>query len=70
MDHDALIALIDRLPEELREEVFNYASYLLERKAPGPRSRKRRANLHPGAAKMSDDFDAPLFEEFCKGRNP
>lgn len=66
MDRDALTALIDQLPTELREEVFDYASYLLERKAPRLRG-ARRANLHRGAARVSEDFDAPLPEEFWLG---
>lgn len=66
MDRKSLDTLIDQLPAELREEVFDYASYLLERKAPRPQG-VRQANLHRGATRMSDDFDAPLSEQFWLG---
>jgi len=66
MDRKALDTLIDQLPAELREEVFDYASYLLERKAPRLHG-IRRANLHRGAVRLSDDFDAPLGEQFWLG---
>ena len=66
MDRKALDTLIDQLPAELREEVFDYASYLLERNALRLHG-TRRANLHLGAMHMSDDFDAPLSEQFWLG---
>jgi hypothetical protein len=66
MDRKALDTLIDQLPAELREEVFDYASYLLERKATRPQG-ARQANLHRGAVHMSDDFDVPLSEQFWLG---
>ena len=65
MDRKALDTLIDQLPAELREEVFDYASYLLERKVSRPQI--RQANLHRGAMYMKDDFDAPLSEQFWLG---
>ena len=66
MDREALASLIDRLPEELRREVLDYAHYLLERKVPKGRL-EREANLHRGDVTMSDDFDAPLPDEFWLG---
>lgn len=66
MDRKALDTLIDQLPAELREEVFDYASYLLERKAPRLQG-IRQANLHRGAVRLSNDFDAPLSEQFWLG---
>ena len=67
MDRKALEALIDKLPAELREEVFDYASYLFERKV-SRRGQARHPNLHRGAMRMSEDFDAPLPEEFWLGK--
>lgn len=66
MDRKALDTLIDQLPAELREEIFDYASYLLARKTPRSRG-VRQANLHRGAARMSEDFDVPLSEQFWLG---
>lgn len=66
MDRDALTSLIERLPEELRREVLDYAHYLLERKAPKDRL-EREPNLHHGDMTMHDDFDAPLPDEFWLG---
>ncbi len=65
MDRKALDTLIDQLPAELREEVFDYASYLFERKVSQPRT--RQPNLHRGSAHIKDDFDAPLGEQFWLG---
>lgn len=50
MDRKALDTLIDQLPARLREEVFDYASFLLERKVPRPQG-VRQANLHRGATR-------------------
>ena len=66
MDRKALDALLDQLPSNLREEVFDYASYLLERKTPRLQ-KSRQANLHRGAVNLSDDFDAPLSDRFWLG---
>lgn len=66
MDRKALDTLIDQLPARLREEVFDYASFLLERKVPRPQG-VRQANLHPGATRVKGDFDAPLGEQFWLG---
>ena len=63
MDRKALETLLDQLPDSLREEVFDYASYLLERKVPRT-SKARQANLHRGSVRLSDDFDAPLADHF------
>ena len=38
-DRKALDTLIDQLPAELCEEVFDYASYLFERKVSQPQTR-------------------------------
>ena len=66
MDREALDTLLDQLPDSLREEVFDYASYLLERKAPRPQG-ARQPNLHRGSVRLSDDFDAPLDDRFWLG---
>lgn len=66
MDCKALEMLLDQLPDSLREEVFDYASYLMERKAPRSGD-ARRANLHRGSVRLSDDFGAPLSDRFWLG---
>lgn len=66
MDRKAFNTLIDKLPSELREEVFDYASYLFDRKV--SRSKQaRQPNLHRGAVHISEDFDVPLPEHFWLG---
>ena len=66
MDRKALETLLDQLPSSLREEVFDYASYLLERKAPRT-GKARQAHLHRGLVRLIDDFDAPLSDRFWLG---
>ncbi|CAN5454444.1 hypothetical protein BH24DEI1_BH24DEI1_17250 [soil metagenome] len=69
MSLEKLTALVENLPEELQQEVLDYASYLLEKRAPLYRQqgRERVAGLHEGQGWVSDDFDAPLPESFWLG---
>ena len=82
MRDDALKALdlhplVDRLSTDERLRLASYAlriAHQLRTKrepgtdAPPPRERSgRQAGLHSGAALVSDDFDAPLPDEFWLG---
>jgi hypothetical protein len=59
MSLDELTALVEKLPEDLQQEVLDYASYLLEKRAPLYRQqgRERIARLHKGQGWVSDDFN-------------
>lgn len=57
--------LIARLPDNLKEEVYNFAAFLLEKQGQKQTSQKPRVmDLHKGQVWMSDDFDEPLPDEF------
>jgi hypothetical protein len=73
-----LHALVDRLSTEERLRLASYALRVAQQRRtsresstaapPLPRERSgRQAGLHAGAAIMSDDFDAPLPDEFWLG---
>ncbi len=60
--------LIDRLPDDLKREVHDFATFLLEKKEQKPPlQRPRIMDLHKGQVWMSDDFDDPLPDEFWLG---
>ena len=65
-----LTALLERLPPELRQEVFDFASYLAEKKTvrQAPETHKRVPGLQAGQLTPSDDFDEPLPDDFWLGR--
>ena len=65
-----LTALLERLPPELRQEVFDFASYLAEKKTVRHTSgtHKRVPGLQAGQLTPSDDFDEPLPDDFWLGR--
>jgi hypothetical protein len=70
MDSKQLHDLVERLPPDVQEQLYDYAQFLLERKTrTSPPRKERVANLHPGAAVMSDDFDAPLPDRFWLGED-
>lgn len=48
-----------------KEVVFKEGDHLVARLVPAG---KRIAGLHPGSAKISKDFDAPLPDEFWTGQ--
>jgi hypothetical protein len=58
-----LIASLEKLPEQLQQEVLHYAEFLAENyvRANSKKTIKRRqAGTMKGMFTMSDDFDAPL----------
>ncbi len=68
MDSKQLHDLVERLPPDAQEQLYDYAQFLLERKTKPSAPRKARvANLHPGAFIVHDDFDAPLPDSFWLG---
>lgn len=70
MSLNELTALLEKLPPELQQEVFDFASYLAEKKAGGrpSASSQRVAGLHVGQVTMRDDFDEPLSDDFWLGQ--
>jgi Protein of unknown function (DUF2281) len=69
MDASSLHKLIDTLPTELQKEVYNFATFLLEKRQSQPLQKPRVAGLHAGQTWVSDDFDEPLPDEFWLGEN-
>ena len=70
MDSSSLHNLIDQLPAELKQEVYDFASFLLSKQEKQiPRKEPRIAGLHEGQIIMSDDFDEPLPDEFWLGED-
>ena len=70
MDTSNLHTLIDQLPTELQQQVYDFATFLLEKKGQQPpRTEPRVAGLHEGQAVISDDFDEPLPDEFWLGKD-
>ena len=70
MDSSSLHTLIDQLPAELRQEVYDFAAFLLEKRGEQiSRQAPRIAGLHEGQTIISDDFDEPLPDEFWLGKD-
>lgn len=70
--HEAQIRLLDLLAlvNAGNEVTVTQAEKPVMRLVPAvaqPRTRKRIAGLHAGMGWISEDFDAPLPEEFCTG---
>ena len=62
--------LIDQLPADLQKEVYDFATFLLEKRGkPTLRQKPRVAGLHEGQTLISDDFDEPLPDEFWLGKD-
>jgi hypothetical protein len=59
--------LIERLPPDLQKQVYEFARFLLERRAESEASRTRVAGLHEGQGRIGEDFDAPLPDDFWLG---
>ncbi len=56
-----IIAILQKLPEMLKKEVLNFASFLSQKqKEELPLKPKRKAGRLAGKMRISDDFDAPL----------
>jgi hypothetical protein len=70
MSLNELTALLEKLPPELQQEVFDFASYLAEKKAGRQPAAvpQRVAGLHAGQVTMRDDFGEPLSDDFWLGQ--
>lgn len=63
-DEKAILAQIQQLPEQLKQEVLDYAEFLQKKYAAQNQKRKnRKAGSAKGKYKLAPDFDAPL-EDF------
>lgn len=64
----SLIASLEKLPEQLQQEVLHYAEFLatkyVQNNSQTPK--RRQAGTMQGMFEMSEDFDAPLedFQEY------
>ena len=66
-EEKAILAQIQQLPEQLKQEVLHYAEFLQKKYAAQKRkSKNRKAGSAKGKYKLAPDFDAPLedFEEY------
>lgn len=72
MSLNELTALLEKLPPELQQEVFDFASYLAEKKAgtkaPEALHKERVPGLHKGQLTMRGDFNEPLSDDFWLGQ--
>lgn len=59
-----LIASLEKLPEQLQQEVLHYAEFLAAKYAQNnpqaPTAKRRQAGTMQGMFEMSEDFDAPV----------
>ena len=70
MDSPDLHTLVDQLPADLQQEVYDFAAFLLkQRTEQTPRQAPRVMGLHEGQMDMSDNFDDPLPDEFWLGKD-
>ena len=74
MDSSNLHTLIEQLPADLQKEVYDFATFLLEKRGEQTLQQKSRqepriAGLHEGQTVISDDFDEPLPDEFWLGKD-
>lgn len=64
----SLIASLEKLPEQLQQEVLHYAEFLATNYAQNNSQtpKRRQAGTMQGMFEMSEDFDAPLedFQEY------
>jgi Protein of unknown function (DUF2281) len=72
---EAVLAVLQALSPEQRQQVFDFAEFLAQRQEPAgdqslkPAKSPRIPGLHAGQVWMSEDFDAPLPDEFWFGEN-
>lgn len=62
-----ILAQIQQLPEQLKQEVLHYAQFLqMKYAAQNQKNKKRKAGSAKGKYKLAPDFDAPLedFKEY------
>ncbi len=66
MSISELTTVVAKLPDNLQQEVYDFASFLLATKVEkAPLTHV--AGLHEGNIEMSDDFDEPLEDSFWLG---
>ncbi len=66
IEEKMILAKINGLPEQLKQEVLHYIEFLQEKYAAqnqSQKSKKRRAGSAKGKYKLAPDFDVPL-EDF------
>lgn len=66
-EEKAILAQIQQLPEQLKQEVLHYAEYLQKKYAAQNQKKiNRKAGSAKGKYKLAPDFDAPLekFEKY------
>ena len=54
---------------KLRERIVEEKIVTIQESKKSQKKKKRVLGLHPGSMRMSDDFDAPLPEEFWLGKS-
>lgn len=65
-EEKSILAQIQQLPEQLKQEVLHYAEFLQKKYAAQKKENKnRKAGSAKGKYKLAPDFDAPL-EDFEK----
>ncbi len=67
MNTQQLIHDVEVLPPELQKQVVDFVSFL--KKQQGLRIRKRTMGEYKGKIHISDDFDAPLGDDFWLGKS-
>ena len=68
MSISELTTVVAKLPDNLQQEVYDFASFLLATKVEkAPLTRV--AGLHKGNIEMGDDFDEPLEDSFWLGED-
>ena len=66
-EEKAILAQIQQLPEQLKQEVLHYIEFLQKKYAAKKQKNKnRKAGSAKGKYKLASDFDAPLedFKEY------
>jgi hypothetical protein len=66
-EEKAILAQIQQLPEQLKQEVLHYVEFLQTKyAAKNQKNKKRKAGSAKGKYKLAPDFDAPLedFKEY------
>lgn len=64
--------IFDELPTETQAEIIDFAEFLQQKKMQQPKNgekKKRIFGMHEGQGWISDDFTAPLPDEFWLGED-
>ena len=67
IEFDELLKIVDQLPDEKKHALSEHLA-VSTTEAEKPK-KPRVLGLHPGAFQPSDDFDAPLPDEFWLGED-